>query len=107
MAGARHLLLVLLAVAGLVSALSVSSAAIACPSAPLVAPAPHHGGCGHSAPASQPSPSTPLCAACIAVLPPLPTAERQRIAPFTPYATTLHSLSGVDPALDPPPPRAA
>lgn len=103
----RHTLLVMLAILGLLSALSVSSAAVACPYAPAALPAQHHGGCGHDAPASQPNQSAPLCAACIAVLPSLATPGPQKPAPFSPFAARLQSLSGIDPALDPPPPRAA
>ena len=108
MVGVRHALLVVLAVIGLVTALSVSSAAVACPAAPTAAPVHHHGACGHSVPASQPNQPPPMfCAACIAVLPSLPTAEPQVLRPFTSYASNLQSLSGIDPALDPPPPRRA
>jgi len=109
MTGVLHRLFALLAMVGLFSALAFSADAFACPYRP--APAmqtmmhhPHHG--------SSPQPQAPMnprldCAACIAVLPPLPTVGPQALMPFAPIAQIFQPLSGMDPGLDPPPPRRA
>ena len=103
MAGVRHVLFVILAIAGLFSALSAASAATACPAEPVVASMQHHGGCGDGVPVRK---STDFCAACLAVLPSPRITQPQSELPLTPFASLLEPLSGVDPALDPPPPRA-
>ena len=81
------MLLSILAVLGLVSTLGWNATAMACP---LDSAAPGQ-----------------LCAVCIAVLSrPMQIASGTPI-PSAPVAARLRSLSGFDPALDPPPPRAA
>jgi hypothetical protein len=105
MAGVRHMLLVILAVTGLVSALGAAGAAAACPAPPPISmPAAHDDGCGHRAPVSH---EVLNCAACIAVLPSLGRVEAPVPPRLEAVTESLRSLSGTDPALDPPPPRGA
>jgi hypothetical protein len=108
MRGVRQSILALLAAIGLLFANAPSVAA--CPrSAAAVHPMMartmmmmhHH---------RQPTPfdrDSPQCAACLAVLPSLTAAAPQPRLPFAAFASPFHPLSGIDPALDPPPPRAA
>jgi hypothetical protein len=105
MSGVRQSILALLAAIGLLFANPTSVAA--CPSgaaarAHSMSMTMHH----HR----QPTPidrSTQQCAACLAVLPSLAAAAPQPRLPFAVFASPFHALSGIDPALDPPPPRAA
>jgi hypothetical protein len=108
----RRILLSLLAVLGLMSTLGWNATAMACPldNAPTAASATHRHGCSHApAPSRSQLPAQPgqLCAACIAVLPRPMQIASAAPAPAAPAASRLHPLSGIDPALDPPPPRAA
>src|SRR5437868_15307969 len=106
---ARQLAVSLLAVLGLLSALGWSGASLAAPmDSPAVMAMAQGDGCGGAI-----SPNAPighdqqLCAICCAVLPsPLRIAGRSLI-PATPLLGRLQPLSGIDPGLDPPPPRAA
>src|SRR5690348_16104382 len=107
----RRMLLSILAVLGLVSTLGWNATTMACPldsAAPAVAM--HGDGCSHApTPAKSRLPAAPgqLCAVCIAVLSrPMQIASSTPV-PSAPVAARLRSLSGFDPALDPPPPRAA
>lgn len=108
----RRILLSLLVVVGLLSTLGWNATAMACPldSVTAAAPVAHSHGCTHASPPAKPQlPSHPwqLCAACIAVLP-RPMQIAANVPP--PAARAIahpHSLSGFDPMLDPPPPRAA
>ena len=64
----------------------------------------------HKAPTSAPAPGSPGgprldCAACMAVLPNFPSMAPHELMPFVPQAQTFEPLFGIDPALDPPPPR--
>jgi len=108
----RRMLLSLLAVVGLLSTLGWNATAMACPldSVTAAAPVAHNHGCAHATPPAKPQlPSHPwqLCAACIAVLPrPMQIASNAPL-PAAPHLSHFQSLSGIDPALDPPPPRAA
>ena len=121
MAGVRKFLSVLVAIAAILFASGWTSVAGACEIAPAMemttaasAAMPmtmsghhqqHHMAARHEAP----GPAQPRldCAACMAVLPPLPSVGRQQLMPFVPVEQTLQPLSGTDPAPDPPPPRAA
>ena len=102
----RHALSVLIAIAALLSTLGWSSQAIAaCPmDSPAMAMNGHsmhrHGG---ETPAG--TDVGPNCAACLAVLPAPAPAGVAPLPPFAQFLTALSPLSGVDPALDPPPPR--
>lgn len=106
MARLRHLLLSFLAVVALCSALSMASASVACPMEPQAStPMPHHDdGCGQRAPVSY---ALQPCALCLGVLPSLAVLEPHAPPRFVPAMVLIRPLSGVDPALDPPPPRAA
>lgn len=102
----RHALSVLVAIAAMLSALGWSNQALA--SCPMDAPAMsghamHH----HGAPAPAKADVGPNCAACLAVLPVPGIVGAEALTPFPPDPAQLNSLSGIDPALDPPPPRGA
>lgn len=102
MARARHLLLALLAVIGVLSVMPMAKASPACPLEAATASMPmmhHH---GSSAPATDNS-----CPACLAVLASLPKDEGRALAPAALSASLAEQLSGIDPGLDPPPPRPA
>ncbi len=103
----RHLLLSFLAVVGLITALGMAGPSMACPIDPQSAAAmPHQAnGCGHGAPLT--SHEAQLCPACVAVLPSPALVEPRAVLPFAASASRIRPLSGADPALDPPPPRAA
>jgi hypothetical protein len=47
----------------------------------------------------------PVCGACMAVLPTLAMIELRPLMPFAPMVARMLPLSGIAPALDPPPPR--
>jgi hypothetical protein len=105
MPGVRHAVLVILAVFGLLTTIAWAGAAAACPAEPSVStPMHHHNGCEQGVPTDH---SVQLCAVCLAVLPSPAVAQTHAVLPFTPVASRLEPLSGIDPALDPPPPRAA
>ena len=57
-----------------------------------------------SSPGGPPAPRLD-CAACMAVLPSFPSMGPPELMPFMPEAEMFEPLSGVDPTLDPPPPR--
>jgi hypothetical protein len=102
----RRMLLSLLAVIGLMSTLGWNATAMACP-LDTIARA-HSDGCGHAptpAKSQLPSHAVQLCAACIGVLPhPMQIATTAPL-PSAPAVSRLQPLSGIDPGLDPPPPR--
>src|SRR5262249_33654722 len=108
MTGVLKRMWVLILVAGLLATLGWSAEALACPldeaiAAPASAPS-HDDGCMPQAPAREaPAP----CAVCLAVLPALPAIAAHAPPPFAPFVAQLKALHGIDPALDPPPPRAA
>ena len=109
MTGVRHLLSVLLAVAAILSASGWSSGSPACPietahQTAMTMPGHHHHMTSRPAPAST-DPRLD-CAACLAVLGSLPSVEPHEFLPFVPFAQAFQPLSGIDPALDPAPPRA-
>ena len=106
MARVRHMLIALLAVIGLLCMPFASAEADACPADTTQAMAMHHqhGGTGQPAPADH---ALAACPACLAVLASPADAGPHRLLPFAPFAETFQPLSGIDPALDPPPPRAA
>jgi len=106
------MLLSLLAVVGLLSTLGWNATAMACPidTARAAASAAQGDGCGHAPAPSKSQPpanSVQLCAACIAVLPRPMQIAANEAPPVAPSISTLQPLSGVDPGLDPPPPRDA
>jgi hypothetical protein len=109
MAHVRRLLVALLAALGMLSALSLSSATLAAPvAAPMkMTPAAHMDGCGHgSMPDAPASHDNQNCATmCCAVLPSLSATARHAMLPSPPTIARLEPLSGIDPGLDPPPPR--
>ena len=101
MARARHMLLALLAVIGIFSLLPMAGASAACPTDTMASmPTMHHH--GQSAPMGRDA-----CPACIAVLPSLPTIETNALPPVAVSDSQGRQLFGIDPGLDPPPPRAA
>ena len=122
MRGVRKFLATLVAIVAMLSAPGWSSAASACmyegtmnvvAGAPMTTPhVSHH---KHRAarpqkeapPAPAPGPETPRldCAACMAVLPDFPSVGSRELMPFMPTAQTFKPLSGIEPLLDPPPPR--
>jgi hypothetical protein len=102
MAGARHFVVALLAVLGLLAAVPPTSDRASCTMQPSTMMTMHH---QHRAP----SPAGPeiSCAACIGILPSLSLAERHVVTPAAQFDGQHRPLSGIDPAIDPPPPRAA
>jgi len=110
MIGVRHVLSVLLAIFALFTALAWTSEALACPASTMVtasAPVMHHhaDGCPKPAPVSH---REQICGpVCLVVLPALPAIAPQAALPFAAFLTELQPLAGIDPALDPPPPRGA
>ncbi len=56
-----------------------------------------------------PAPAGPRldCAACVGILTPFPSMERQELMPFVPFAQSFEPPSGIRPSIDPPPPRGA
>jgi hypothetical protein len=68
----------------------------------------HHAASSHkpASPASAPGGVRLDCAACVAVLPAFPSMGSHELMPFVPAEQSFEPLSGVAPALDPPPPRA-
>jgi len=109
MTGVRNILSAFLAFAAILSFSAWdNSASAACPVETAMAMSGHHqhhpmG--GRQAPAAADQRMD--CAACIAVLPPLPAAEPQALRPVAHLLQICQPLSGIDPALDPPPPRMA
>ncbi|MFL6764140.1 MAG: hypothetical protein ACJ8FO_02970 [Sphingomicrobium sp.] len=104
---ARHLAVSLLTVLGLLSALGWSGASLAVPmDSPAVMAMAHGDGCdgAMTPPAGH---EQELCATCCAVLPPLLRIAGPLPIPATPLLGRLQPLWGIDPGLDPPPPRAA
>ena len=106
MAVARHWLLSLLALLGLLVAIQPASARADCPldSMPAAAMPMMHHHSGSSAPMSR---DLQNCPACLGVLPLLPAIEPHVLLPAAVVAGQPLALSGIDPALDPPPPRGA
>lgn len=111
MTGVRHTLSVFLAVAALLTALTWTSTALACPSEAMIVAQPmahhHHAGDkdGCAAPARH---RAVVCGpVCLGVLPALPAVEQLAEPHEMIYALSLPALDGIDPLLDPPPPRAA
>jgi hypothetical protein len=107
----RHSLLVLLAALGLMTALGWTGASLAAP--PFARPAAtqaHDDGCGNAmAPTHRHGPvnlADEMCATCCAVLPPLARIAPPALPHLAPAQASLQPLSGIDPGLDPPPPRA-
>jgi hypothetical protein len=109
MAHVRRLLVALLAALGMLSALSLSSATLAAPvAAPMMMSATAHlDGCDHgSMPNAPASHDYQNCATmCCAVLPSRSAIARHAMLPSPPTIARLDPLSGIDPGLDPPPPR--
>ena len=115
MRSARNILPTLLAILAMISASAWSSASAACQIATtssedmaMAMPAHHqHHRIAAQPRQHQPSQSDPRldCAACVGVLPPFPSMERQELMPLMRVAEGLQPLSGVHPAIDPPPPR--
>jgi hypothetical protein len=107
MAGIRQRLVTLLALIGLLVAVQPASArAGACPldsAATAAMPMMHH----HSGSPSPMNRDVQNCPACLCVLPSLPVIERHVLPPVALVAGQALELSGIDPALDPPPPRGA
>ena len=125
MRSVKNILLSLVALVAILSASLWSSAASAClfdatPSvvggtsmampAQHAAHKTHHAAATQKAPAPAPGPYGPGgprldCAACMAVLPNFPSMAPHELMPFMPEAQTFEPLFGIDPTLDPPPPR--
>lgn len=121
MRGLHTILFALLAIVAMLTASAWSSDASACMydgasnivgGASMAMPAHHAAHQQHRVAASRhpsaPSPGGPRldCAACVAVLPAFPSMGSHELMPFAPTEQTFEPLSGVAPALDPPPPRA-
>jgi hypothetical protein len=109
MAKVPRSLLVLLAALGLLTALGWTGASLAAPPfGPPAATQAHEDGCRHPmAPTHGPmSLADEMCATCCAVLPPLARIAPRALPHMAPAQAGLQPLSGIDPGLDPPPPRA-
>ena len=103
MAGARHVLLALLAVIGIISGMPLANGSAACPLDTATSMSMmHHGHRGQGAPVARDA-----CAACLAVLPSLQLIEGRLLRPVALSCCHIHQLFGITPELDPPPPRAA
>jgi hypothetical protein len=104
MAQPRRLALTLLVLLGLLSTLGWTTGA---PAGSLreeaSQAAKHH---QHQAPRAPLSGDMPVCGVCMAVLPPIAMIELRPLMPLVPLIARLLPLSGMAPALDPPPPRA-
>lgn len=125
MRSARNILSILVALTAILSPSLWSSAASAClfdstanvvggssmaMSAHHAAHRSHVAAVSHKAPAPSPGGQAGPrldCAACMAVLPNFPSMGPHELMPFMPEAQTFEPLFGIDPALDPPPPRVA
>jgi hypothetical protein len=106
MAKVPRSLLVLLAALGLLTALGWTAASLAAPPAATQA---HEDGCGHAMAPHRHGPMSladEMCATCCAVLPPLARIAPRALPHLRPTKVNLQPLSGIDPGLDPPPPRA-
>ncbi len=107
MANVREITLSLLALLGLLVSFTPASASLASP-APAAMPMSMAQGSGcdrRSMPAGH---EAQRCATlCCAVLPSLPSIEARPPLAFAPVLGRLQPLSGINPGLDPPPPRAA
>jgi hypothetical protein len=111
MAKVPHSLLVLLAALGLLTALGWTGASLAAsPFAPPAVSQAHEDGCGDAmTPTHRHGPMSlvdEMCATCFAVLPPLARIAPRALPHLAPAQVSLQPLSGIDPGLDPPPPRA-
>ena len=102
MSGTRRLLVAILAAAGVLLLFPAAGSAACGPSASM--PMMHHAHHQGSTPTNH---DAQLCATCVAVLPALQVPATQSYPPFAAYVSPVTPLSGFDPALDPPPPRAA
>ena len=105
MARVRHMLLSLLAILGLLTALGWTSAAAGCPLEPQAAMRMMHH--SHHAPAAPMGRDVQACPACLAVLAVPAPVQVHAARPFAPLIAKLRPLFGIDPTLDPPPPRGA
>jgi hypothetical protein len=104
MARVRHTLISLLALLGLLVAIQPTSARATCAMDEVVAmPTMHH----HNSPSAPMGRDAQNCPACLGVLPSLPVVEPRVLPPVAQFASQPHTLLGIDPALDPPPPRSA
>src|SRR3954452_2485889 len=102
MAQVRHMLIALLAVIGLLTVPGTTAGA-ACPqSAPAAMPMMHHMQHGQPAPMNH---EQQACPACLAVMPSLPPVAPFILSPLPLISGSFQSLAGIDPGLDPPPPR--
>ncbi len=123
MKGLARLFSMFAAIAAMLSASAWSSGAAACQIPPglemITGGAPsnpdmrthHHHKAKHRPVQSKPDqgPAGPRldCAACVAVLPSFPAVGSQELMPLVPTAQTFKPLFGIDPLVDPPPPRRA
>jgi hypothetical protein len=110
MAKVHHSLIVLLAALGLMTALGWTAASLAAPIDPPAITQAHDNGCGNAMGAAHHhrpmSLGDQMCATCCAVLPPLARIAPRALPDLALESAELQPLSGVDPGLDPPPPRA-
>jgi predicted metal-binding membrane protein len=110
MAKVRHSLLVLLAALVVMTATGWTGTSLAAAPFGQAAAQAHDDGCGHAmAPGRHHGPMSladEMCATCCAVLPSLAYIAPRSLAPPAPAPVWVQRLSGVDPGLDPPPPRA-
>jgi len=98
----RHALSVLVALAAMLSALGWSNQALAsCPMGAVAMSGMHH----HGSPVPAKADVGPNCAACLAVLPVVAPVGAEATPRFEPFEIELSFVSGIDPALEPPPPR--
>jgi hypothetical protein len=112
MVPARRMLLFLLVTLGLLSVLAWEGTALACPSSSAAAaPMVRMHGCDHAPAPAKPRPAShdgQICASlCFGVLLPLAQMEPHVAIAIAPLIDPLQPLSGIDPGLDPPPPRAS
>ena len=123
MRGLARILSLVVAAVAILSASGWSSGAVACqippgmemvtggasPPSPIAHKAMHH-----RQPASRPAKGDPPqgpadprldCAACVGVLPNFPSVGQRMLMPFMPEADLVDPLPGIQPTLEPPPPR--
>lgn len=104
MARVRHTLMALLALLGLLVAIQPTSARAECPADSVTSMPMMHHQSGTPAPMSR---DLQNCPVCLGVLPALPLIEPHVLPPVALHGGQPHVLLGIDPAIDPPPPRGA
>src|SRR5690348_12644129 len=102
MARVRHAVMALLTVLGLLVAIQPTSVRAGCPLDSAMATSMMHHHSNAPAPTGRAAQNCPVC---LGVLPSLPMVEDHVLPPVSVVAVEPRTLLGIDPVLDPPPPR--